>query len=245
MSVDARDNSKIYNDNMMQVSLNDFVGQQKFVDTMKVSINASKMRGEILPHILLVGPRGSGKNTLARAIAEELGSQIRIISFSALRMPSDLEPILAQVHQGDVILIENFDSIKQSQADILTPAMDSFALDIVIGRGAAAKNIHLDLPQFTLIATMDSEKKIPAKIRGSFSFYWYMEDYSIDELKELAKRFAILSDVIITQEAIDKVSTYSKGSYRNLTNVMKKARDFALVKGDGIINMEILSQVLI
>ena len=225
------------------IGLDDIIGQQKFIETMKVSIAASRMRGEILPHILLVGPRGSGKSTLVKAIANEIGVNIQTISFSALRMPSDLEPILTRISEGDIVFIENFDSVKQSHADILTPAMDSFSMDIVVGKGVYAKNIHLDLPRFTVIATMDSEKKIPSKLRGCFSIYWRMLDYTKDELQELSKRFALDSNVEITDEAVVEIVNHAEGSYRKLTTIMKRSRDFSIIKGDGVIDLDIVKQV--
>ena len=225
------------------IGLDDIIGQQKFIETMKVSIAASRMRGEILPHILLVGPRGSGKSTLVKAIANEIGVNIQTISFSALRMPSDLEPILTRISEGDIVFIENFDSVKQSHADILTPAMDSFSMDIVVGKGAYAKSIHLDLPHFTVIATMDSEKKIPSKLRGCFSIYWRMLDYTKDELQELSKRFALDSNVEITDEALVEIANHAEGSYRKLTTIMKRSRDFCMIKGKGIIDLDIVRQV--
>ena len=225
------------------IGLDDIIGQQKFIETMKVSIAASRMRGEILPHILLVGPRGSGKSTLVKAIANEIGVNIQTISFSALRTPSDLEPILTRISEGDIVFIENFDSVKQSHADILTPAMDSFSMDIVIGKGAYAKSIRLDLPRFTVIATMDSEKKIPSKLRGCFSIYWRMLDYTKDELQELSKRFTLDSNIEITDEAAVEVANQAEGSYRKLTAIMKRSRDFSMIKGDGVIDLDIVKQV--
>ena len=223
-------------------ALDDIIGQQKFVETIKVSIGASRMRGEILP-ILLVGPRGSGKSTLVKAIANEIGVNIQTVSFSTLRTPSDLEPILTRISEGDIVFIENFYIVKQSHADILTPAMDSFSMDIVIGKGASARNIHLDLPHFTVIATMDSEKKIPSKLRGCFSIYWRMLDYTKDELLELSKKFALDSNVEITDEAVAEVASRAEGSYRKLTTIMKRSRDFSMIKGNGVIDLDIVKQV--
>ena len=225
--------------------LDDIVGQQKLIETLKVSIAASRLRGEMLPHILLVGPRGSGKSTIVKAVANEIGTKIRTVSFSALRTPSDLESILAtNISEGDIILIENFDSVKLSHADILTPAMDSFSMDIVLGKGAAARSIHLDLPRFTVIATMDSEKKIPNKLRGCFAIYWKMLDYTVDDLQELARRVAVNSGLSITYEASLEVAQQSEGAYRKLTTIMKRARDYAMIKGNGTIDIDIVRQVL-
>ena len=116
-------------------------------------------------------------------------------------------------------------------------------MDIVIGKGASARNIHLDLPHFTVIATMDSEKKIPSKLRGCFSIYWRMVDYTKDELKELSRRFALESHVEITDEAVDEVANRAEGSYRKLTIIMKRSRDFSMIKGNGVIDLDIVKQV--
>lgn len=225
-------------------TLDSFIGQQNFIETMKVSITSAKMRGEHLSHILLIGPRGSGKSTLAKAIANELGADTKVISLNALREPSDLVSILTRLTEGDVVLAENFDCIKPTHADVLTSAMDNFYVDIVLGRGASARDIRLPLPRFTVIATMDTEKKIPSKIRDCFAITWKMNDYSVAELKELTLRFAQSHGVTIDDDAADKIANGVNGSYRKLTNVLKRARDFALIKSNGVINVEILDQTI-
>lgn len=225
-------------------TLDSFVGQRNFVETMKVSITSAKMRGEHLSHILLIGPRGSGKSTLAKAIANELGADTKVLSLNALREPSDLVSILTWLKEGDVVLAENFDCIKPTHADVLTSAMDSFYVDIVLGKGTSARDIRLQLPRFTVIATMDKEKKIPSKIRDCFSITWKMNDYSVTDLKELTLRFAQEHSVTITDDASYKIATYANGSYRKLSNVLKMARDFASIKNDGIIDVEIIEQII-
>ena len=178
------------------------------------------------------------------AIENELGADTTVLSLNALREPSDLVAILTRLAEGTVVLAENFDCIKPTHADVLTSAMDSFYVDIVLGRGASASDIRLTLPHFTVIATMDTEKKIPSKIRDCFAITWKMNDYSVAELKELAFRFAQNQGVTIDDNAADKIANSAHGSYRKLTNVLKRARDFALIKNNGIINVEILDQTI-
>ncbi len=229
----------------IEPTLDSFVGQKNFIETMKISVAAAKMRGEPLSHILLMGPSGSGKSTLAKAIANELGAGITALSFNDLKKPGDLGPILSNLNDGGVLLVENFDCIKPTYADVLASAMDGFYFDVVIGKGPSARSVRLVLPLFTVIATMDTENKIPPnKIRDCFSITWEMKDFSVPELKEIMSRFAQEHSVTITDEASDKIATYANWTYRKLSNVLKMARDFALIKNNGIIDVEIIDQII-
>lgn len=232
-------------DNGVHISLDTFVGQQKLTELLKVSISATKMRGEALSHVLLTGPRGSGKSTLATVIAQELGVNVRAISFNTVKNASDLAAILTNLCEGEVLLAENFDSIRNECVEVLSTAMDGFYMDMVIGKGPMARSVRIDLPKFTVIATMDAPKTLPNQLMSCFLITWKMEDYSVNELKELANRCAAQLNVTITDDAAEKVAEHSKGSYRQLTNVMKRARDFAMVKGDGIIDSAILQSTIL
>ncbi len=227
-------------DNGVHISLDTFVGQQKLTELLKVSISAAKMRGEALSHILLTGPRGSGKSTLATVISQELGVNVRAISFNTVKKPSDLAAILTNLSEGDVLLAENFDSIKNDCIEVLSTAMDGFYIDVVIGKGPAARSIRIELPRFTVIATMDVPKALPNQLMSCFLITWKMEDYTLDELKELACRCAVQLNVSITDEASEEIAKRSQGSYRQLTKMMKRARDFATVKGNGVIDSGVL-----
>ena len=147
-----------------KVTLDTFIGQSKTIEALKVSIAAAKMREETLGHVLLSGPRGSGKCTLAISIADELGSTMHISSFNAIRNASDLAAILTNLEVGDILVIENFDAIRQDCVELLCTAMESFCMDIIIGKGPTARSIRLDLPAFTLIGIMDVKRKLPEKL---------------------------------------------------------------------------------
>ena len=229
--------------NVSNDGLNSFVGQQRLTNILKIAVVSSQQREGVLSHILLTGPRGSGKSTLAKAVAYELGVNIKTISFNSIRSASDLAAILTSVGDREVILAESFDSIKQDCIEVLVTAMESFCINIVIGKGAGARSVCIDLPRFTLIATMDTQKTLPNKLVTCFPIIWQMEDYSANDLKKLAKRYVHLLNVEITDEAAEEIAKHSQGSYRQLTNMMKRARDFAIVKGNGKITTDILPYI--
>ena len=170
-----------------------FIGQSKTIETLKVSIAAAKMREEPLGHVLLSGPRGSGKATLAISIADELGSTMRISSFNAIQNSSDLAAILTSLAVGDILVIENFDGIRQDCVELLCTALESFCMDIIIGKGPTARSIRLDLPAFTLIGVMDVKRKLPEKLLSCFSICESLTDYSTHELIQLAQSGALCS----------------------------------------------------
>lgn len=231
-------------DNTSTVELNSFIGQKKFIDVLRVSAAAAKMRNEPLGHILLIGPIGSGKSTLANAIANEMNANIKVISFNAISKESELAAILTNVAEGDIILAENLDSLRNSCTDLLVSALDSLGFDFIIGKGPAARNIRLPLPGFTFIATMDRNCPISEKLKSCFFMKWQMEDYSIEELFELSKVHASKMNVDITDEAAKILVSKFNGSQRQLINVLKRTRDFALIKGNGVIDACIINDVI-
>lgn len=223
-------------DDLEIITLTSFVGQKEVVEMLKVSIEASQKRQAVLGHVLLVGERGSGKNTLSIAIANELEAPIKTISFNAIKKDSELAAALSTLSDGDILLVDHIDSLKPDLATLLCTAIDDFYLDIVVGKGPAARSIRLELPHFTLIAMTDNEKNIPSKIADCFPIVARLGKYSKDELARLAKIFCRKSNVNITDDAADQISLFAEGSYRKLMNVLKRARDFATVKNNDLID---------
>lgn len=219
-----------------RVKLNQFIGQKAAIDSLKISIEAAKIKNEILSHVLLIGERGSGKQTLAYAIADDLKANIHSISMRAIKKDSDLAAILTNLCPGDVLLAENFGAIKPDCVDLLCTAMDSFSMDIIIGKGPGARNVKLELPAFTLIATMDENNELPQKIINCFPLKFDLVEYSHTELGVLSKIFASQLEVSITEEASMIIAETADGSYRKMINLLKRARDFAIVKNNGNID---------
>ena len=192
----------------------------------------------------MTGPGGSGKSTLANAIADELNATIKVISFSVIKKASDLAAVLTNISEGDIILAENFDCIHNSCIELLVSALNNFCYDILIGKGTAAKSVRIPLPAFTLIATMDKNYHLPEILSSCFLIKWKMEDYSIEELSALSIIYARKNLIYITDEAVGMVVEKSNGSHRQLINILKIVRDFALVKGNGIADSDIAKKVI-
>lgn len=226
------------------VTLDTFIGQSQIIETLRVSIAAAKMHEEALGHILLSGPRGCGKETLVNAIAEELGVPVHISSFNAIRSTSDLAAILTNLTEGNILVLENFDAIRQDCIELLCAAMESFCMDIIIGKGPAARSIRLDLPAFTLIGVMDTKRKLPEKLKSCFSVCSSFSDYSTQELIQIAKKWCTIHSLEITADALEKVSLYANGSNRKLTNTLKRARDFAVITNNGIISSKVIDKTI-
>lgn len=226
------------------VTLDNFIGQQSITESLKVTIAASKMRNEILGHMLFVGPRGSGKNTLINAIVNEINTTMRISSFNAIRNASDLAAILTNLESDSILVIENFDAIKQDCAELLCTAMEDCCMDIIIGKGPTARSVRLDLTPFILIGVMDVNSKVPDNLLSCFSACYYLSDYSTDELIQLSKKWCLFNKMEITADAAEKVAVYAEGSNRKLSNTLKRARDFASVINGGIIDYDIADKAI-
>ena len=226
------------------LTLDNYIGQQKIVDLLRVSISAAIKRNEVLGHILLVGERGSGKTTLIDTIANEMNTQAKKVSFSTIKKESELATILSCLCQGEILVIENFNKIPFDCISLLSSAMDNYYFDIKIGKGPSARNIRFDLPPFTIIAVMEENQSIPQELMDCFSIVASMERYSPLELCNLAMKYADSIKVEITKDAALCLVKYADGSYRNMTKIIKRAADFALIRNNNIIDTNIANTVI-
>ena len=218
--------------------LEDYVGQEKVKENLKIYINAAKDRRESLDHVLLYGPPGLGKTTLAGIISNEMGVNIRITSGPAIEKAGDLAAILTNLSQNDILFIDEIHRMSRTVEEILYPAMEDYALDIIIGKGPSAKSIRLDLPKFTLIGATTRAGLLTAPLRDRFGVLARLELYKPEELKRIVKRSAGILNVEIDDGGAEEIASRSRGTPRIANRLLKRVRDFAQVKFDGKITKE-------
>ena len=224
--------------------LDDYIGQEKVKENLKIYIEAAKGRGEPLDHVLLYGPPGLGKTTLSNIIAAELGVNIRITSGPAIEKQGDLAAILTNLNEGDVLFIDEIHRLSRSVEEILYPAMEDYAIDIIIGKGPAARSIRIDLPRFTLIGATTRAGQLTTPLRDRFGVLLKLELYSPEELATIVRRNAGILEMEITDDGAMEIASRSRGTPRIANRLLKRVRDFAQVKGDGVINSDIANYAL-
>lgn len=220
-------------------SLNEYIGQEKVKENMKIYIDAARKRGEPLDHVLLYGPPGLGKTTLSAIIAHEMGVNIRITSGPAITKPGDIVAILTNLQAGDVLFIDEIHRIPREIEEVLYPAMEDFAVDIIIGKGAGARTIRLDVPRFTLIGATTRAGQLTSPLRDRFGITQRLELYTHEELCEIILRSADILGVICDHEGAMEIAARSRGTPRIANRLLKRVRDFADVMGNGVITLEI------
>ena len=225
-------------------TLEEYVGQEKAKSNLKVYIESAKLRGEALDHVLLYGPPGLGKTTLSSIIANEMGVNIRTTSGPAIEKQGDLAAILTNLGEGDVLFIDEIHRLSRAVEEILYPAMEDYALDIIIGKGPSARSIRLPIPRFTLIGATTRAGQLTTPLRDRFGVLLKLELYTPEELADIVKRSAKILDISITDEGAYGIASRSRGTPRIANRLLKRIRDFALVKGDGTITSEIASYSL-
>ncbi len=225
-------------------SLSEYIGQEKAKNNLQVYIQAALDRREALDHVLLYGPPGLGKTTLASIIANEMGVNIRITSGPAIEKAGDLAAILTNLSEHDILFIDEIHRMSRTVEEILYPAMEDYALDIIIGKGPAAKSIRIDLPKFTLIGATTRAGLLTAPLRDRFGVISRLELYSVEEIKEIVVRSAGLLDVEIDEEGAAEIASRSRGTPRIANRFLKRVRDFAQVKHDGKITYEVAADAL-
>ncbi len=212
-------------------SMDGYVGQDKVKDNLAVSIAAAKLREDALDHVLLYGPAGLGKTTLAHIIAHELGTQLKITSGPAIERAGDLAAILTNLNERDVLFIDEIHRLNHNVEEILYPAMEDFTLDFIIGKGPSAKNVQLPLPKFTLIGATTKAGMLSSPLRDRFGMLCRLETYSDDELTEIVERAATMLGLKIEHHAAEEIAKRSRGTPRIANRLLRRVRDYSIVKG--------------
>lgn len=233
-TAEDRDNEN----NLRPHTLDEYIGQSKSKEVLKVYIDAAKMRNECLDHVLLYGPPGLGKTTLSTIIASELGVNLRITSGPAIEKQGDLAALLTNLGEGDVLFIDEIHRLSRSVEEILYPAMEDFALDIIIGKGPSARSIRLPLPHFTLIGATTRAGQLTTPLRDRFGVLLKLDLYSCEELAQIVRRSAGILNLPITEDGALEIASRSRGTPRIANRLLKRVRDFAQVRGDGTITLE-------
>ena len=225
-------------------SLSDYIGQEKAKENLSVYIEAARRRGESLDHVLLYGPPGLGKTTLANIIANEMGVNIKVTSGPAIEKQGDLAALLTNLNEGDVLFIDEIHRLSRSVEEILYPAMEDYALDFIIGKGPSARSIRIDLPRFTMIGATTRAGQLTTPLRDRFGVLLKLELYSPEELATIVKRNAGILEIEISESGAYEIASRSRGTPRIANRLLKRVRDFAQIKGDGSIDADIAAFAL-
>ena len=225
-------------------TLQEYVGQDKVKSSLNIFIEAAKNRGEPLDHVLLYGPPGLGKTTLSHIIASEMGSQLKVTSGPAIEHAADLAAILTNLQKNDVLFIDELHRLHHSVEEILYPAMEDFSLDFIVGKGPSARNMRLKLQPFTLVGATTKAGAISSPLRDRFGIVQRLELYDESDLSKIISRSASILEVEIKQEAILEIAKRSRGTPRIANRLLKRVRDYAEVKGGGVVTLDIAKQAL-
>lgn len=224
--------------------LKDYIGQKKIKEILKIYIEAAKQRNDSLDHVLFYGPPGLGKTTLASIIANEMGVNIKVTSGPAIEKPGEMAAILNALQEGDILFIDEIHRLNRQVEEVLYPAMEDFAIDIMIGKGTSARSVRLDLPRFTLIGATTRAGLLTAPLRDRFGVIQHLEFYSVDELKLIIQHSARILEVQIDEQGALELARRSRGTPRLANRMLKRVRDFAQVKYDGQITLEAANTAL-
>ncbi len=225
-------------------TLDDYIGQAKTKENLKVYIEAAKLRNEALDHVLFFGPPGLGKTTLAGIIANEMGTHMKVTSGPAIGKPGEMAAILSNLHEGDLLFVDEIHRLNRQVEEVLYPAMEDYVIDIMIGKGATARSIRLDLPKFTLVGATTRAGLLSAPLRDRFGVVHHLEFYTVEELKTIILHSAAKLEVAIDEEGAVELAKRSRGTPRIANRFLKRVRDFAQVRYNGCITKEVASLAL-
>lgn len=224
--------------------LSEYIGQDKVKDTLKIYIDAAKSRNDSLDHVLFYGPPGLGKTTLANIIANEMGVHCKVTSGPAIEKPGEMAAILNNLQEGDILFVDEIHRLNRQVEEVLYPAMEDYAIDIMIGKGASARSIRLDLPRFTLVGATTRAGLLSAPLRDRFGIIHHLEFYNVEQLKQIIIHSARILDVSIDEKGAIELARRSRGTPRLANRILKRVRDFAQVKYDGVITEHVANVAL-